>query len=80
MNSRFTVELSSDLDYKEMVVYISLDEELVAILNCEKGIDKLELELFPLHTEKMVSISFEDYLHAFEFARKTLVQSQKKNN
>ena len=79
MNSRFIVELSSDLNYEEMVVYISLDEEHIATLNCEKGIDNLELELFPVNAKKKILIPFEDYLSALVFARKTLIQSQKKD-
>lgn len=75
MNSRFTIELSSDLDYEEMVVYISLDEELIAILNCEKGVDNLEFELSS--REKVASVPFEDYLQALAFAKKTLIQSEK---
>jgi len=79
MNDRFTIELSSDLDYEEMVVYISLDNEPIGTLICEKGIDNLELELSTLCAEKIMSVPFKDYLLALDFAKKTLIQSQKKN-
>lgn len=79
MNSRFTVELSSDLDYEEMVVHISLDEEPIATINCEKGLDNLEIELSPMCEEKNLSIALEDYLHTLMFAKKTLIQAQKKD-
>jgi len=78
MNSRFTIELSSDLDYEEMVVYISLDNEPIATLNCEKGIDNLELELSPMYEEKVISKSFENYLLELDFAKKPLFKSKKK--
>lgn len=76
MNNRFTIELSSDLDYEEMVVYISLDDQLLATLNCEKGINDLEIELHPLIFDKVLSVPFSDYLKALEFAKATLLKSQ----
>lgn len=74
MNSRFRIELSSDLDYEEMVVYISLDEQVLALLNCEKGLDNLELEIYSLDSETTMLIPYLDYLEAIEFAEKTLVE------
>lgn len=78
MNNRFSVELSSDLDYEEMVVYISWDDEPLAVLNCEKGFDNLEIQLYPFSTERALSIPLSDYLEILEFAKNTLINSQKK--
>jgi len=78
MNNRFTVELSSDLDYEEMVVYISWDDEPFATLNCEKGLDNLEIELYSFSNEKVLMMPFYDYLEILEVAKRTLVLSKKK--
>ncbi|NGX43354.1 MAG: hypothetical protein K940chlam7_01649 [Chlamydiae bacterium] len=78
MNRRFSVELCSDLDYDDMVVYISCDEIPLAILNCEKGVDHMELEMNCL-PKNVHSIKFplNDFLEVLSFAKLTLSTSQK---
>jgi hypothetical protein len=78
MNKKFRVELSSDLEYEEMVVYVSWNQHPFAVLNYEKGIESMELELLPLPKgESSLAIPFEDCMEVFQFAKETLIQSQK---
>jgi len=50
MKNRFSIELVSDLDFEGLVVDISIENQVIARLNYDKGIDKIEMELIPLST------------------------------
>lgn len=73
MSNDFTIELSSDLDYEGMVVYISVHEQEIAILNYDKGIENIEIKLLPIYTEsKTLSVPLDELLIALEKAKTVL--------
>ena len=73
MSNDFTIELSSNLDYEGMVVYISVHEQEIAILNYDKGIENIEIKLLPIYTEsKTLSVPLDELLKALEKAKKVL--------
>lgn len=78
MNKDFKVELSSDLDYEEMVVYVSWNEIPLVVLSCEEGFNKIKIE-FDLDSDNKnpPMIPLDDFLDALEFGKKILVQSIK---
>lgn len=78
MNNRFTVELSSNLDYQEMVVNITFDEVHIGTLTCEEGEFHVELEVLSINEQNLISMPYDDYMKALEFAKQTLIQSEKK--
>lgn len=47
----FRIEVSSDLDYEEMVVDILHSNNLLAKLSCDKGIENAQILIFDEHTE-----------------------------
>ncbi len=73
MSDDFTIELSSNLDYDGMVVYISVSEQEIAILNYDKGIENIEIRLLPIYTNtKTLSIPLDKFLTALEKAKTIL--------
>lgn len=54
-----------------MVVYISVYEQEIAMLNYDKGIEGIEVKLLPIYT-KSLSISLDKLLIAFEKAKTIL--------
>lgn len=73
MSDYFTIELSSNLDYEGMVVYISAHKQEIAILNYDKGIENIEIKLLPIYTESQtLSVSLDELLEALEKAKTVL--------
>ncbi|CRX39351.1 hypothetical protein [Estrella lausannensis] len=75
--SKFSVEISSDLVYEEMVANILFEEEEVATVSQEKGLENLEIEIFPSFDGKSWEFSFEEYIKALNFAKNCLLKMQK---
>ncbi|MDB6081218.1 MAG: hypothetical protein JWO53_490 [Chlamydiia bacterium] len=78
MENDFEIELCSDLDYEEMVVDISWDNEAVAMVTQEKGIDNMEIEIFA--RDKLgTSWSFpvDKFIQAVQQAKNFLIKMQK---
>lgn len=73
----FVIEISSDLDYEEVVANILYEEETVAILSQEKGLENLEIEIFPSVEAKPWKFSFDDFLNALQLSKKCLIDMQK---
>ena len=73
MSDDFTIELSSNLDYDGMVVYISVHEQEIAILNYDKGIEDVEVKFLPIYTKtKTLSVSLDKLLEALKKAKAIL--------
>lgn len=43
MNNSFYIEVSSDLDYEKMVVYLNYQNNQVITLNCDHGFEEIEI-------------------------------------
>lgn len=77
MSNNFIVEISSDLDYENMIANILFNEEPIAIVSQEKGIDKLEIELF-YENSKSIQFSLDKFLKSLQLAKERLIEMQKK--
>ncbi len=44
--NEFTIELSSDLNYEEMVIYLSFRDQEIALITQEEGLDKVQVQFF----------------------------------
>ena len=83
MNKKFTIELCSDLDFEEMVVDISYENQPIAMITQENGLENMEIEIY-LHalTEENFPRKFllSEFLEALNLAKKWLIESQKKED
>jgi hypothetical protein len=73
MNKRIRLELGG-LDaegYEELVVLISIDENYIAMLNQEAGIDSLAIEFFK--KSKLEKVEYDLFLEALIEAKKFLL-------
>ncbi len=71
------IEISSHLDYENLVANILYEYETVAIISQEKGIENLELEILLIFEKIPWKFSFENFLSTLLFAKKTLIEPQK---
>jgi len=80
MNDKFTIELCSDLDFEGMVVDISFSNQIIAMLNYEKGINNIEIEIFS-STDSSVKRVFllKDFVNALESAKKLAIKCAKED-
>ncbi len=67
--------MCSDLDYEEMVADICYDNQTVAMITQENGIDNMEIEIYP-HDEQKKSWNFplDDFIEVLAVAKKGLIK------
>ncbi|HEV3270004.1 MAG TPA: hypothetical protein VGZ69_05080 [Candidatus Rhabdochlamydia sp.] len=80
MNKKFIIELSSDLDFEGMVVNICFGNQEVAMLNYDKGINNIEIQI-PSQNEESQRFIFplQDFLNVLEKAKKLVIQCAKED-
>jgi hypothetical protein len=80
MHKTFPIELSSDLDFEGMVVTICFGNQEVAMLNYDKGIDNMEIQL-PSQNKEHPALIFplQDFLNTLEKAKKLVIQCAKED-
>lgn len=76
--NNFTVEICSDLDYEEMVADISYENQTIAIITQERGIEDMEIVLLYPNAE-ITSRNFplNGFIEAITFAKKRLILMKK---
>ncbi|MBN9378014.1 MAG: hypothetical protein BGO14_00835 [Chlamydiales bacterium 38-26] len=73
MNKKLGIEISSDLDYEKMVVNITQEGRTLAILNCEKGKDEVEIEILSRYEDRILwKLEFNEFVETLNLALKTL--------
>ena len=77
MKDKFRIRICSDLDYEEMVADISYENQTVATITQENGINKMEIEIFSLEGGKPWRFLLSDFIKNIELARKRLIEMQK---
>lgn len=73
-SSDFRLTICSDLDYEGMVVDINYHDQRVATLNCDKGNDKIEIQLMP-DCEEPHTVPCHEFLRAVSAATAELLNS-----
>jgi hypothetical protein len=78
MNRKFIIEVCSDLDYEEMVADISYEDHIIAKITQEKGLDRMEIEIFPpTNGIKSWTLPLNDFIESIAFAKKCLIKMKK---
>lgn len=72
MKEKFKVVIGSPITYEELVAYIYINDEEVAIVQKENGVNKMMVELFE---EKIkTEILLDDFIEALNEAKKELLK------
>lgn len=78
MQNKFRICICSDLDYEEMVADVCYEEDTVAMVTQEKGMDKMEIKISPPENEgNSWEFALDDYMAAIESAKQALIKMQK---
>jgi hypothetical protein len=78
MKNKLTIDLSSNLDYEGMVVDINYNMTTIASINYDKGIDKIEIEFFPLELQNQkMALPLEDFIEVVEKAKQIAIKCAK---
>ena len=80
MKKTFLIETCSDVNYDGMVVDISIDNQRIAMINYDRGIDQLEIEIL-LSTDQLSKcvVPLKDFLEILEKARDIATQCAKED-
>ncbi len=72
MEKRFKIIIGSPIDYEELVAYIWIDNEEIALVQKEEGIDKMKIEFFE---EKIkVDVYYDIFIEALTEAKNQLMK------
>ncbi|MBS0605617.1 MAG: hypothetical protein KF898_04065 [Parachlamydiales bacterium] len=77
MNEKFSIEMCSDLDYEGMVVDVSYDMETIASINYDKGIDNIEIEVYPISGK--LKFPLDDFFLVLEKSKQLAVKCAKED-
>lgn len=81
INKGFCIKVCGDVDYEGMVIDISYNDQTMAMINYDKGIDKLEIEFTPF-LEKVQGQMFllDDFINALSDAKAIALQCAKEDS
>ena len=65
------------LDYEGMVVDIVYNSATLATLNQDKGIENIEIKLYPPQIKEYWDFSYKNFIDVLEESKKTLIQINK---
>ncbi len=72
MEKRFQIIIGSPLDYEELVAYIVVDGEHIALLNQDEGKDRIKIEFFD--EPKIKKVDFNIFVEALKEAKNELMK------
>lgn len=72
MNKKFTIETCSDLDYNEIIAIVSYEEETVAIISQEEGIENAKIELFSNCSDGSKNYDLNEFIFIINKAKEVL--------
>ena len=72
MKKRFQIVIGSPVDYEELVAYIVIDEQHIALLNQDDGKDKIKIEFFEEPRIKVLDLDI--FMEALIEAKRALMK------
>jgi hypothetical protein len=72
LNSRIKIVIGSPVDYEELVAYVVIDSQYIALLSMDKGKDALELVFFD--EPKISKVDYDIFLMALAEAKRRLLK------
>lgn len=77
MNNEFKILISSDLEYEELCAEIYFQDEFVAMLTQENGIENFEIQIHPPKNAAFWIFKFSEFELALQSAKLTLLNMRK---
>ena len=72
---KIKIEFSSNLNYEGMVVYISIGNQELALLNYDKGAENIEFEFLPLPSRQdKLELPLDELIAALKRAKEILLK------
>ena len=78
-SSGFHTQLCSDLNFEGMIIDVCFDDQLIAQVNYEKGIDQIEVQFFPGNTSTL-AFKISDFIEILEKAKNIAIRCAKEDN
>lgn len=77
MNNNFSIKILGDVAFDGMVIIICYDNQNIAEINYEKGIDHMEIEI--MHIKENLMFPLDDFMNAIEKAKKIAIKCAKED-
>lgn len=71
MAKNYTLVLGSPVNYNELVIYLRIEDEEIALIQKEDGPEKIKIEFFENIKSK---VSLDDFMEALAEAKKELLK------
>ena len=77
MNEKFRVDISSDLEYEDLVADIYFEDQIVAILTQELGFENMEIKIYPSKKQERWIFRFSEFEEVIQYAKRRLWELRK---
>ena len=77
MEKRFKIIISSDLQYNDLCAELYFDDQFVAIVTQEKGLENLEIEIHPPKNHSFWNFNLSEFQNILKSAQELLQKMQK---
>lgn len=75
MKNNIQIIIGSPLDYEELVAYIYIDEQCIALVSQDEGKDKLKIEFyFEGLSDSDKKVDYDAFIEALQKAKSALLQ------
>ncbi|MCU0470910.1 MAG: hypothetical protein MUF58_20180 [Arcicella sp.] len=72
MEKRFRIIIGSPIDYEELVAYIWIDNEEIALVQKEEGVDRMRVEFFEERIK--TNLYLDVFIEALQAAKNELLK------
>ncbi len=80
-NKGFSTTLCGDLDYEGMIIDVCFDDQIIAMVNYEKGVDNIEVEILSHNEEEQRWLySLDDFIAILGEAKKLAIKCAKEDD
>ncbi len=77
VQNKFRVRICSDSNYEEMVADVCYDNNTIAMITQENGVNNMKIEIFAANTEiKSWTFPLNDFIENIQFAKNRLIEMQ----
>lgn len=81
INSGFCTKILGDIDLEGMVIFVCYDDQIIAEVNYEKGVDNIEIDFLALKDDShRYLFPLEDFLKILEQAKAMAIRCAKKDD
>lgn len=77
MENRFRIDISSDLDYEDLIADIYFKDQILAIVSQEEGFQNMRIQIYSSPNDEFWDFRFDEFEEIIQKAKKRLWELRK---